>query len=196
MKNIFRKKMRYMFYIRSNEKGSTLIYSVLILLLLTVIGIAATNTSTIEILISGNDKAHKMAFHQADGGIEVGIELLEQNIKLAGFDATDLANLGDVNATSTNFYLNDIPDMPSDSNRDAYLPGNYAGNDPHTNLTIGINASGYPLSGNAIQMAAGYEGIGKGAAGGGGYVIYDIWSQRIELGNSEDTILLKWLHLI
>ena len=186
--------MKYIFH--NNEKGSALIISVLILLLLTVIGIAATNTSTIEILISGNDKAHKMAFHQADGGIEVGIELLEQNIMLAGFDSTDLASLGDVNVTSPNLYLNDVPGMPSDSNRDAYLPGNYAGNDPHTNLSIGINAKGYPLSGGAIQMAAGYEGKGKSAAGGGGYVAYDIWSQRIEMGNSEDTILLKWLHVI
>ena len=189
--------MKYIFH--SNEKGSALIISVLILLLLTVIGIAATNTSTIEILISGNDKAHKMAFHQADGGIEVGIELLEQNIKLAGFDSTDLANLGNgdvINVISPNLYLNGIPDMPSDSNRDAHLPGNYAGNDPHTNLTIGINTKGYPLSGGAIQMAAGYEGKGKSSAGGGGYVVYDIWSQRIEMGNSEDTILLKWMHLI
>jgi Tfp pilus assembly protein PilX len=61
--------MKYIFYIRSNEKGSTLLISILILLLLTVIGIAATNTSTIEILISGNDKFAKKAFYAADGGI-------------------------------------------------------------------------------------------------------------------------------
>jgi hypothetical protein len=186
--------MKYIFH--NNEKGSTLIISVLILLLLTVIGIAATNTSTIEVLISGNDKWHKMAFHQADGGTEVGIELLEQNIKLAGFDSTDLANLGDINATNTKLYLNGIPSMPSDSNRDAYLPKNYGGNAPHINLTIGINTSGYPLSGGAIQMAAGYEGAGKSAAGGGGAIIYDIWSQCIGIGNSEDIILLKWMHII
>jgi hypothetical protein len=179
-----------------NERGSALVFAVLILLLLTVIGIAATNTSTIETLISGNDRVHKMAFHEADGGTEIGIELLEQNIKLAGFDDSELAAIPDVNVTSPNLYLNNTPNVPSDNNRDAYLPKNYAGNGPHNNLTIGINTKGFPLSGGAIQMAAGYEGKGKGAAGGGSYVVYDIWSQGKEKVNSEAIILLKWMHVI
>jgi len=188
--------MKYILHIRSNEKGSTLVLSILILLLLTVIGIAATNTSIIEILISGNDKVHKMTFHQADGGTEVGIELVEQNISLAGFDATDLANLGDVNATTPNLYLNLSTNstMPSDSNRDAYLPKNYTGNDPHTNLTIAGNTG--LSTGGAIQMAAGYEGKGKSSAGGGSYVVYDIWSQHIGRVNSEAIILLQWMHVM
>ena len=186
--------MKYILHIRSNEKGSTLVLSILILLLLTVIGIAATNTSIIEILISGNDKVHKMTFHQADGGTEVGIELVEQNISLAGFDATDLANLGDVNATSPNLYLNTTSSLPSDTNRDAYLPKGYTGNEPHTNLTIYGNTG--LSTGGAIQMAAGYEGKGKSSAGGGSYVVYDIWSQHIGRVNSEAIILLQWMHVM
>ncbi len=188
MNNIFKKG----FYIGSNEKGSTLIISVLILLLLTVIGIAATNTSTIEILISGNDKVHKMAFHQADGGTEVGIEIIEQNIIMAGFDTNVV---GDVNVTSLNLFLKVPPiNMPDDNNRDAFFPRNYAGNDPHTNLTAGGNPE--LSTGSAIQMAAGYEGIGKGVAGGGATIVYDIWSQHIGLANSEDIILLQWIHVM
>ncbi|MBW1931981.1 MAG: hypothetical protein JRI67_03015 [Deltaproteobacteria bacterium] len=187
--------MKYIFYTRSNEKGSALVLSVLILLLLTIIGIAATNTSTIEILISGNDKVHKMAFHQAEGGTEVGIELLEQNISLAGFTSTELANLGDVNATTPNLYLNITPGMPpSDTNRDAYLPRSYGVNGPHTNLRIGGNPE--LSTGGAIQMAAGYEGIGKSSAGGGSCVVYDIWSQHIGRANSEAIILLQWRHVM
>ncbi len=52
-----------------NENGSTLIVAVLILLLCTTIGIFATNTSIIEIQISGNDKLHKITFYGADSGI-------------------------------------------------------------------------------------------------------------------------------
>jgi len=186
--------MKYILHIRSNEKGSTLVLSILILLLLTVIGIAATNTSIIEILISGNDKVHKMTFHQADGGTEVGIELVEQNIYMAGFNTSELAGLGDVNATNPNLYLSTNSTMPSNSNRDAYLPKNYTGNEPHTNLKIGGNPG--LSTGSAIQMAAGYEGVGKGAAGGGGKIVYDIWSQHIGLGNSEAMILLQWMHVM
>jgi hypothetical protein len=186
--------MKSIFSIGKNDKGSVLLISVMILFLVTIIGVAATNTSTIEILISGCDKVYKIAFQQADGGTEVGIELVEQNINLAGFNTTDLANLGDVNATNAQLYLNGTPDKPSNSNRDAYLPRNYIGNGPHTNLTIGGNTSF--LSGNALQMAAGYEGQGKGAAGGGAKIIYDIWSQHLGMVNSEGMILLQWMHVI
>ena len=56
-------------FILRNEKGSTLIVALMILVLLTLIGIAATNTSTTEIQIAGNDKAYKQAFYNADGGV-------------------------------------------------------------------------------------------------------------------------------
>ena len=182
--------MRYIFYIRGNEKGSTLLLSVLILLLLSVIGIAATNTSTIEILISGNDKVHKMAFYQADGGAEVGIELVEQNIYMAGFDAADLAKLGTVNATNPNLYMNINPGMPPFAASDAH----YGGNGTRTNLTIGGNPE--LSTGSAIQIAAGYEGIAKGAAGGGTERVYDIWSQHIGVANSKAMIFLQWIHVM
>ena len=190
MSNIF-KKLKERFYIVNNEKGSVLLVSVLILILVTVIGIAATNTSTIEILISGNDKWHKMAFHEADGGSEVGIELVERNIYSAGFDTTDLANLGIIDATnSPDLYMNADPGTPPFAAYDA----NYQGNGTQTNLRIGGNPE--TATGSAIQMAAGYEGIGKGSAGGGGQIMYDIWSQHIGLGNSEAMIKLQWRHVM
>jgi hypothetical protein len=185
MNNIFRKKMKYIFHIRSNEKGSTLLLSVLILLLLTIIGIAATNTSTIEILISGNDKFHKMAFHQADGGTEVGIGLVEQSWASAGLYST-----GDVNATNPNLYMNSNPGTPPFAASDAH----YGGNGTRTNLRVGGNPQ--LSTGSAIQMAAGYEGIGKGTAGSGGRIVYDIWSQHIGVANSEAMILLQWMHVM
>jgi hypothetical protein len=186
--------MKYILDSRNNERGSTLVLAVLILLLLTVIGIAATNTSRLEVLISGNDKVQKMAFHQADGGTEIGIELVEQNISLAGFESTELENLGDINATNPTLYLNTSSTSPSDDNRDAYLPKDYTGDEPHTNLTIGGNTE--LSTGGAIQMAAGYEGKGKSSAGGGSWVVYDIWSQHIGEINSETVILLQWKHVM
>jgi hypothetical protein len=52
-----------------DEKGSTLVLALMILVILTLIGIAATNTSTIEIQIAGNERAYKKAFFNADAGI-------------------------------------------------------------------------------------------------------------------------------
>lgn len=52
-----------------DEKGSTLVLALMILVILTLIGIAATNTSTIEIQIAGNERAYKEAFFKADAGV-------------------------------------------------------------------------------------------------------------------------------
>ncbi|MDA3819828.1 MAG: pilus assembly PilX N-terminal domain-containing protein [Candidatus Delongbacteria bacterium] len=54
----------------NNEKGSTLIIAVVFLMLLTILGVFATTTSTIEVQISGNDKINKMVFYAADSGID------------------------------------------------------------------------------------------------------------------------------
>jgi hypothetical protein len=49
-----------------NEKGSVMVISLLILVVLTVIGVAATSTTELELQISGNDKTQKMAFYAAE----------------------------------------------------------------------------------------------------------------------------------
>jgi len=52
------------------------------------------------------------------------------------------------------------------------------------------------LPGGALQMAAGYEGKGKGSAAGGVAKIIDIYSRFRGALNSETIILLGWRHLV
>jgi len=171
--------------IYKNESGTVLIIAILTLLLLTLIGIFATNTTTLELLISGNYKASKAAFHEADGGTQVGIELLEQNIYSVGFDNSDM---GDVHITDSNFYLNSSSGSPPTV---AYFPRNSNGTvPPFTNLSIGGNSS--LSTGNAIQLASGYEGKGKGSGSGGVYVVYDIVSEHYGIGNSQAKVKLRY----
>ncbi len=61
----------------NNERGAALITALIILTLLTVIGIAATNTSMLETMISASDRQHTEAFYAA----EAGIEHLRRNFK-------------------------------------------------------------------------------------------------------------------
>ena len=58
--------MRILLRYGKKEEGSVLVVALLILVLLTIIGLAATNTSKIELNISGNEKLHKMAFYAAE----------------------------------------------------------------------------------------------------------------------------------
>lgn len=55
--------------ILSDEKGVILPLTVIFLLLLTVLGIFATTTSTIEMQIAGNEKRNRMVFYAADSGV-------------------------------------------------------------------------------------------------------------------------------
>ncbi len=49
-----------------NDRGSVLITSVLILTLLVIIGISATNTTTIELQIAGNDRFSRKDFYNQE----------------------------------------------------------------------------------------------------------------------------------
>ena len=61
--------MKKLIFRLRDKDGSALVMALMILVILTLIGIAATNTSTIEIQIAGNEKTYKEAFYKADAGV-------------------------------------------------------------------------------------------------------------------------------
>lgn len=189
---------------RKSEEGFVLIAALLIMLVLTIIGIAANRNTSTELGIAGNDRTHKQTFYEADGGTELASELLEQNIACLDFaadgggqgrtvagsvDAYDLY----VDNDSLGFWRNFSPvGMPSDTARDFFFPADDSG--PHTNFTAA--GSTKLTTGSAIQMAAGYEGRGKGIGVGGATLVYDINAQRLGENNSESTICIQYRHTI
>lgn len=66
-----------------------IIMAVIVLALLTVIGISATNTSTTEVQVSTNAVLHNIAFYTADSGIAAGRAALN-NLKIADAGNWDL----------------------------------------------------------------------------------------------------------
>ena len=182
--------------IPNTENGSITVLALILLALLTLLGISATMTSSIEVQIAGNDDRHKMALYEADGGTEVGFELLEQNIACPnGFNFTGSLDIGDVTVYTKDFWLNPDPptgDYPSDDKRDIVIYGPIPA--PRTNLSI--YGATQLSTGSAIQMSAGYEGKGKGAGAGGAYIVYRVYSQHMGIGNSQAEIMSQWRHLI
>lgn len=57
-----------------NENGAVLVLSIIILALMTAMGIAALNTTSIEYKIAGNEKVYKQAFYNADTGISYAVQ--------------------------------------------------------------------------------------------------------------------------
>lgn len=178
-----------------NERGSVIVIAMIVLVLLTIIGISATNTSTTELQIATNEQLYKIAFYAADGGTRAGAKLLMENIIDRDWNAGDV--IGSVAVEHADFYQNNAsntPDpVPSDTNRDAFLPAGAAAGQPHTNLKMCGNAQ--LSSGTATQLAAGYEGKGKGAAGGGVWVVYDVRAEHRGVRSSRASVTLRYRYV-
>ncbi len=184
-----------------NQGGFVLVLAMLIMVVLIVIGISSIKTSRVELEIAGNEKFHQQAFYEAEAGISTGIEVLEENIACPkGFDATEsdnataiLAPQNIVAVSTLNFYLNDTDDLPpTGGDRDIYYPQD----SPDVRTDIKMGGITKHSEGSALQMVAGYEGVGKSAAGGGSAIYYDIYSKRFGHRNCESCVLVEWRHII
>jgi hypothetical protein len=206
----------------NGESGFVLIASLLVLLVLTVLGIAVNRNTNIEWQIAMNDRIHKEAFYHADAATELASEILEQSIACLGFGqnsngmALAGANVdedGDgqsdynvhIDPSSLGFWRNYAPNgiaFPTDDDRDIVYPAvvtasgalNAAATDsrPHANINIGGNTK--LTAGAAIQMAAGYEGVGKSLAMNGAVLIYDIKVTQIGQRGSVSRIFIQYGH--
>ncbi len=61
----------------NNDNGFVLVASLLVLMILIVVGIAATNTTTIELHISGNEKMARDNFYKAESSAQEGAQRLQ-----------------------------------------------------------------------------------------------------------------------
>lgn len=197
----------------NNEEGYALLGTLLILVLLIVIGMAASTNTSLELQIAGNDRIHKETFYQADGGTQLAVRLVEESLGTSGpFTALDVNGIliDPVSPNNTiqivdNTLWNNVgirnetnifDDNVLGGGRDvAYFPGGNPTNvNPHTNIIVdGVTST---VEGAGLQMIAGYEGKGKGTAGGGGQILYSIYSQHMGKNQSESIIEVQWRHVI
>ena len=208
-----------------NEEGFVLIGAMMTMVILTLIGISATSTSIIELQIAGNELLYKEAFYQADGGIEVGTEMVEQNFGCAvgfkrapvGFNdddpeeffsigginvfdkrfAYDVSEAGVANSSSISPGSVTLADLPADDIRSMRLPDDPANpNDLNRHTNIAAYGSAGLAIGGASPMAEGDSGKGFGTAGGGGIRSVNVVSEHIGRKNAVAKIAIQWKHLI
>ena len=201
----------------SNQRGSVINVALLILILIFLVGIGLNKISTTDIKIATNIKTDTITFYEAESGLDAAADILELNIPCSlGFSDTPTASdglpdgwekiAGMVTVTNLTLWRNEAagdptgnPD-PDDKDAlpeiDAFYPPDYDGSEepdaPHTNFSIGGTTRF--SRGAAIQMAAGYEGLGKGAGGGGASIIYDVLVQRYGSDKSEALHMIQWVH--
>jgi hypothetical protein len=61
----------------ANDRGSALVVALLVLVLLTLMGISATTTSTIEVQMAANEKFYDLAFYAAESGWQTSLNWLD-----------------------------------------------------------------------------------------------------------------------
>ena len=69
-----------------NEEGMVLVLCLITLVVLSLIGVAATTTSRLEVEISGNDKTAKEAFYAAEMALIVGETVVESVLSRADLE--------------------------------------------------------------------------------------------------------------
>ena len=161
-----------------NEEGSALVLALLILVLLTLLGIAVTRQSAVELQIAGNYKVHKTAFHHADSGTYATPKLIADCIQ-ADQDVGGINYLGGADT----FYREIMGFDPYDAARDVrYTMSGF-------DIDVDVNRVGARnIAGGGVEFASGAEGIGVGSSGGVA-ILYDVDSLGNGPANSRSIIV-------
>ncbi len=181
------------------EEGFVLVWSLLIIVVLMLLGTFGISTSIFESKMAVNDALHKQAFYQADGGTEVGLDLLRQNINcISGFQTTSFSTTGGdggitMRAGRENFWITNYSSgttAASDANRDFYYPQDAPA--PHTNIRI----NKLPLAGGQAGSTIGMSGYGalgtSNAQNTGNFPVYNINAQHAGARNTESAICTNY----
>jgi len=130
-----------------NESGFVLVIAMLIMVVLTVVGIAALNSSTIELRISGNDRVAKRNFYDAESAaFEAGARLEAEG------NVNEL-----VAARSSKLWLQ----APSGGQDPVLNAANTWQNPGFNNFIVASVAAGNQV----VRLAAVDHGIARGARG-------------------------------
>lgn len=163
----------------NGQTGSALVIAVIVLAILGAIGIASLDVAELNLFVAANDRDAKDAFFHADSGANMGHEYLEISIETA----------------NSTFYGSDATTWVDDAfNASQFLTTFYTQGTMATFIRSGALDSGV-LPGSAMQIGAGYEGVGKGAAGGGTFTNYLIRSHRDGRRNSVAEVDIGWRHI-
>lgn len=177
--------------IPNNEKGTILVTMLILMVIVTLIGVLAINTSTVDIQISGNLKRSSTALASAEAGIDLAIPIIESTLS-SGQLTTSPTTITTAMSFPYGFVSSASLDTSDAVGLGAEITG---GQDYHTDTAstgtdiaitnlngVAVNVDidrlySYALAGGSLEFASGYEGVGAGAGGGGIGILYGIDSQ-------------------
>lgn len=153
-----------------NEEGNVLFIVFLVLIMLTMLGIFAINTSKVEIDVAAIDRFHKVAFHNADSGIYTTPKLISESISSGvQVSAPGIAYYNNVSAqydpqanAGDGTFFNEVMGF-SANDADNEIRMNLADHNVEIDVQRGQQQN---IAGSGIEFGAGIEGHGTGSMGG------------------------------
>jgi len=141
------------------EKGSVLILALIMLVFLTLLGVASTTTTQIELQVAGNHHFHKVAFYNADSGVYTVPKIIRRTVDEAA--QPTITGITYLDTVSGVFYREVMGYNAHDATKDIQftLGGRLVQVDVERNRQIS-------LAGGGVEFAAGAEGVGAGSTGG------------------------------
>jgi hypothetical protein len=150
-----------------NERGSILVIALVMLVFLTLIGVASTTTTEIEMQVAGNEKFHKIAFYNTDGGVYATPKLISISVEQEEQPAT-----GDViqflDPGPSDFFDEVMGFRAQDTAKDI----RFTMGDHSAEVDV-VRVGQETLVGGGTEFAGSSEGVGGGTTGGVA-IFYDI----------------------
>ncbi|MFH1090485.1 MAG: pilus assembly PilX N-terminal domain-containing protein [Pseudomonadota bacterium] len=157
-----------------SQSGMVLVIALMLMSILSLMGASALLTTNTETKISGNIKVGRTAFFSADGAGQATGGILEECIEAMGWGPNYDFNGVTVNDGQFAFetrYLDD--DGDGDPDNDVVNRPDISFPAPMSALVDVDKGPTLPVAGSSTITSMGYEGTGKGAAGGGFKVVYE-----------------------
>jgi hypothetical protein len=180
-----------------DERGMVLISALLLLMIVSFMAVGMSTDTSMDVRIAGYQKYKAVSFGYAESAVNTGTEILEDNIYESGWSGTDIPypNLSD------QYDPDDGITIVGSTNGSFYLDENF-GRNQTLNMIGDIEAEVVVQRivtklgpGGATQMAAGYEMLGKGAAGGGIHVIFNLEAQGKGAGQARSDVGMYYRHV-
>jgi type II secretory pathway component PulK len=190
-----------------SQRGTAIIMALLILLVLSVIGVYAVSTSTVETKITGVERGFQEAFYTADSGEPIGIYVTKrilhddpQTVSALGAPWSSVVN-SNLLGMSGRLFTNasrDPNQQPDPSTASITSAGHSVdlGLPNYVLLLVDIDRlQSQHLPGGGVEFAAGYESIGQGGGGDVGVLISVDSVGRYGLKGAESRVNVGYLYV-
>jgi type II secretory pathway component PulK len=189
-----------------SQRGTAIIMAMLILLVLSVIGVYAVSTSTVETKITGQERGFQEAFYTADSGEPIGVYITKrilhddpQTVGAMGSPWSSVVNANLLGMTGK-LFTNSTRDLSEPQSGSAGIDSAGHSSDlglpSYVQLLVDIDRlQSQHLPGGGIEFAAGYESIGQGGGGDVG-VLYGVDSVgKYGLRGAESRVNVGYLYV-